>query len=136
MIPNTKLQLTIRPRPPESPVAAPSPRADPLRAVRTLKRWVQIGVYTAILGTEPFYYLVLHSSLLVGLIIATVAIEGAFGQMFKLRKRSAYPNLLLQELGQAPGVTAAAEQALAVINRLLRGRASFVALRGETGRVG
>ena len=142
MIPNTKLQLTIRPRPAETAPRQATPVADPLRAVRTLKRWMQIGVYTAILGTEPFYYLVLHysvpqllSSLLVGLIIATVAIEGAFGQMFKFRKRSAYPNLLLQELSQAPGVTAAAEQALAVINRLLAVRASFVALRDEQARL-
>src|SRR5687767_11621167 len=78
-------------------VPASSPIADPLREVRTLKRVVQVGVYAAILGTEPFYLFVLHyswgqllSGLLIGLIIATVAIEGAFNQMFKLRKRSAY----------------------------------------------
>jgi diguanylate cyclase (GGDEF)-like protein/PAS domain S-box-containing protein len=108
---------------------------DPLREIRALKRLVQIGVYTAILATEPFYYLVLHyslpqlfSGLFVGLIIATVAIEGAFGQMFKLRKRSSYPNLILQALSQAPGVIVASEHALPVINRLLGVRASFLAL--------
>src|SRR3990172_12068054 len=88
--------------------------ADPLREVRSLKQWVRIGVYTAILATEPLYIFVLHMSitqvivgLVIGLIIAFTAIEGAFAQMFKLRKRGAYPNVLLVELGSVPKLSAA-----------------------------
>ncbi|TMB69113.1 MAG: hypothetical protein E6J43_04995, partial [Chloroflexi bacterium] len=121
------------------PVVPTSP-TDPLEEVRTLKRWVAIGVYTAILGTEPFYFFVLHyswpqllSGLVVGMIIAFTAIEGAFNQIFKLRKRSAYPNRLLQELSQAPGMTAAAQRALPVINDLFGVGASFVALSHKDG---
>src|SRR5436309_1919230 len=124
--------------PEEPPPVVPASLIDPLREVRALKRWVAIGVYTAILGTEPFYFFVLHyswpqllSGLVVGMIIAFTAIEGAFNQIFKLRKRSAYPSRLLQELSQAPGMTAAAQRALPVIDSLLRVRASFVALRRE-----
>jgi len=109
---------------------------DPLREVRALKRWVQIGVYSAILGTEPFYFFVLHyswpqllSGLIVGLIIAFTAIEGAFNQIFKLRKRSAYPSLLLQRLSGASGVDAAVEQALPVVTSLLKLKASFALVR-------
>jgi diguanylate cyclase (GGDEF)-like protein/PAS domain S-box-containing protein len=93
---------------------------------------VQIGVYAAILGTEPFYLFVLHyswpqllSGLFVGLLIALIAIEGAFGQMFKLRKRSAYPGVILQQLSAAPDVDAALAQALPVIDSLLKTKSSF-----------
>jgi diguanylate cyclase (GGDEF)-like protein/PAS domain S-box-containing protein len=106
--------------------------ADPLREVRALKRLVQIGVYAAIFGTEPFYLLILHyswgqllSGLLVGLIIATAAIEGAFNQMFKLRKRSAYPAVILQTLSTATDVDSALSQALPVLTSLLHAKASF-----------
>jgi hypothetical protein len=99
MVPNTKLQrLKTKARPPAAPPAFSPATVDPLREIRALKRLVQVGVYAAILGTEPFYFFVLHyswpqllSGLLVGLIIATVAIEGAFYQFFRLRKRVAYP---------------------------------------------
>src|SRR5207249_30174 len=124
--------------PEEPPPVVPASLTDPLTEVRALKRWVAFGVYTAILGTEPFYFFVLHyswpqllSGLVVGNIIAFTAIEGAFSQIFRLRKRSAYPNVLLQELSQAPGMIAAAQTALPVINNLLNVSASFVALRGD-----
>src|SRR5439155_27074835 len=117
-----------------SPVG-PASLIDPLREVRALKRRVAIGVYTAILGTEPFYFFVLHyswpqllSGLVVGMIFAFTAIEGAFNQIFKLRKRSAYPSRLLQELSQAPWMTAAAQRALPVIDSLMSLRASVLAL--------
>ena len=136
MVSDSRLQhLNIKAGAAEASASVSASPPDPLKAVRSLKRWVQIGVYTAILGTEPFYYFVLHyswpqllSGLLVGLIIATSAIEWAFNQMFKLRKRSAYPILLLQELSQAPSVSGAVEQALPVVNHLLRVSASFAAL--------
>jgi diguanylate cyclase (GGDEF)-like protein/PAS domain S-box-containing protein len=116
--------------------------ADPLLEVRSLKKWVRIGVYTAILATEPLYIFVLHMatvqilvSLAIGLIIAFTAIEGAFAQMFKLRKRGAYPNVLLVELGSATGISAAASKGLATVERLLGVAAGFVALRGPDGRL-
>ena len=122
--------------------AAPTSLTDPLAEVRALKRWVAIGVYAAILGTEPFYFFVLHynwpqllSGLVAGNIIAFTAIEGAFNQIFRLRKRSAYPNLLLQELSLAPGMIAAAQRALPVINGLLKVPASFIAVRHDEGRM-
>ena len=122
--------------------AAPTSLTDPLAEVRALKRWVAIGVYAAILGTEPFYFFVLHynwpqllSGLVAGNIIAFTAIEGAFNQIFRLRKRSAYPNLLLQELSLAPGMIAAAQRALPVINGLLKVPASFIAVRHDAGRM-
>jgi hypothetical protein len=124
--------------------APPAPLfvADPLREVRALKRWVQIGVYAAILVTEPFYLFVLHyswpqllSGLFVGLLIAIVAIEGAFGQMFKLRKRSAYPGVILQQLSGAPDVNSAVEEALPVINALLKSKGSFAMIPGSGDQV-
>ncbi|MDP2674049.1 MAG: hypothetical protein Q8Q00_03985 [Dehalococcoidia bacterium] len=64
--------------------------------VRRVKRLTQVGVYSGIFATAPFHYLVLGFSpvqlltvLAIGLVIATTAIEGAFAEMFKLRKRSA-----------------------------------------------
>src|SRR3989454_246085 len=126
----------------EPPPVVPASLIDPLREVRALKRWVAFGVYTAILGTEPFYFFVLHyswpqllSGLVVGNIIAFTAIEGAFNQIFRLRKRSAYPNLLLRELSLAPGMIAAAQMALPVINGLLKVPASFIAVRHDEGRM-
>jgi diguanylate cyclase (GGDEF)-like protein/PAS domain S-box-containing protein len=140
MVPNRNIPKLRKERPKAVAPAILPATADPLREIRALKRVVQIGVYAAILGTEPFYLFVLHyswsqllSGLFVGLIIATVAIEGAFGQMFKLRRRSAYPSLLLQALSSASDVGAAADQALPIINRLLRIRGSAVALSEESG---
>ncbi len=121
----------------------PTLASDPLKEVRTLKKWVRIGVYAAILGTEPLYIFVLHMamgqilvSLVIGLIIAFTAIEGAFAQMFKLRKRSAYPNVLLVELGNAGGLSPAVQQGLSATLRLLKGHAGFVALQGPSGEPG
>jgi diguanylate cyclase (GGDEF)-like protein/PAS domain S-box-containing protein len=115
--------------------------ADPLKEVRTLKKWVRIGVYTAIIGTEPLYIFVLNMStaqvlvgLVIGLVIAFTAIEGAFAQMFKLRKRSAYPNVLLVELGTVGGLSQAVQHGLGTALRLMRGQAGFVTLTGPDGK--
>ncbi len=123
-----------------NPAAAASLAQDPLRDVRVLKRWVNIGVYAAIIASEPLYIFVLHQTLtqvlvglVIGLIIAFVAIEGAFAQMFRLRKRSAYPNVLLVELGSVATVAEAAPTALSVVERLLGGRGSLLALTEEGG---
>ena len=65
------------------------------------------------------------------MVIAFFAIEGAFNEMIKLRKRSAYPNVLLVELGNIGETAAAAQRGLAVAMHLLRVRAAVIALRGE-----
>lgn len=127
------LLLTSRPQ----SVPAPVPERvqdDPLREVRSLKSWVRLGVYAAILGTEPIYIFLLNYSmeqvlvgLAIGLTIAFCAIEGAFSQMFRLRKRSAYPAVLLEELGTSAMVEEAAGHALESVARLLNVNA-FIAL--------
>ena len=89
---------------------------DPLRGSRAAKRWTRIGVYLAILGYGPLYLFVfgyelrqVFTSWTVGLIIATIAIELAFWQLFKLRKRGAYPGVLLAELGSGHHLTSATQ---------------------------
>ena len=81
---------------------------DPIREVLIVKRWVQVGVYLAITLPLILYYYFLAFSVLqlsvgygVGLVIATAAIEGTFWYMIKLRKQSAYPNILAIKLGIA-----------------------------------
>src|SRR3990172_8931726 len=88
----------------------PCSSADPVAAVRTLKRWVQAGVYGTYVAVAP------------------AAIEGAFSQMFKLRRRSAYPNALVMALGSVQTVEGAAGRALQVVQGLLGLDASFLAL--------
>ena len=113
---------------------------DPLGEVRTLKWRVQIFVYVAIFATEPFYYFVLDFTwlqllpgLAIGLGIAFTAIEGAFSRMFKLRKRSAYPGVLHQELGTVAGEDAAGERALRVISHLLCVDEGCIAIKRPDG---
>ncbi len=127
---------------PPSETAAPASASalDPLQEVRALKRRVQMGVYAAIILSQPFYYFVLDFSLsqllpdlAIGLTIAYAAIGGAFSQMFKLRKRSVYPSVLLVEVGSAASLAEAMRLALAAIQRLLDARASFLACLGDDG---
>lgn len=129
------------------PDAAPHPRSTSgyrdvaaVREVRRLKRIVQVGVYGAILATEPIYIFVLNNTLpqvviglIIGLIIATSAIEGAFSQMFKLRKRSSYPGLFLVELGSRGRPDEAARTALVTVRELLSANGSFVASVTDNG---
>jgi diguanylate cyclase (GGDEF)-like protein/PAS domain S-box-containing protein len=109
--------------------------ADPLRGSRSAKRWTRIGVYLAILGYGPLYLFVfgyelrqVFTSWTVGLIIATIATELAFAQVFKLRKRGAYPGVLLAELGSGRHLNSAAQHCLGVIQRLMGTHAAFLAL--------
>ena len=106
-------------------VQAPS-RNQAIEEVRRLKRAVMIGVYGAIFGFIPFYAFVLHYSVVqlvvgtvIGLGIAVSAIEGAFAQMFKFRKRSSYPATLLVEIGGTSGLEQAQEQMLDALTELL-----------------
>ncbi|NIN50480.1 MAG: PAS domain S-box protein, partial [Gemmatimonadales bacterium] len=92
-------------------------------------------MYLAILGYGPLYLFVfgyelrqVFTSWTVGLIIATVATELAFWQVFKLRKRGAYPGVLLAELGSGHQLHSAAQHSLVVIQRLMGTRAAFLAL--------
>jgi diguanylate cyclase (GGDEF)-like protein/PAS domain S-box-containing protein len=137
-----------KPLPVTSPLEAEAPAApsvadsigDPLREVRVLKRRVQLFVYIAIFASEPFYYFVvgytlwqLIPGLAIGLFIAVTAIEGAFYQMFRLRKRSSYPQVLHKELGEVASGAAAAERALAVTAHLLKVDAGCIVLQNGEG---
>jgi diguanylate cyclase (GGDEF)-like protein/PAS domain S-box-containing protein len=113
---------------------------DPLRDVLRLRHRVRVGVYLALLAQEPFYYFVvdfsaaqLAAGFLVGALIAFLAIEGAFNQIIKLRKRSAYPNLLLTEIGGVAETSRAAQRGLEVLAGLLGVRVALIGLRGNSG---
>ena len=113
---------------------------DFLKDVRRVKRLTQIGVYSAIFAALPFHYLALGLStgqllavLAIGLVIATTAIEGAFAEMFKLRKRSAYPGAVALHLGALPTFDAACQTMEAIMDRLLHLKGSFLTLKDEGG---
>src|SRR3990172_642299 len=113
----------------------PCSAAAPVAEVRALKRWVQAGVYGTIVAFIPFDAFLIQQSLfelfvnnLLYVAVATAAIEGAFSQMFKLRRRSAYPNALVMALGSVQTVEGAAGRALQVMQGLLGLEASFLAL--------
>ena len=115
---------------------------DPLRQVRILKRIVQLGVYMAIPGyLVPFRLLLdmsyhqLTGPLAAGLIIATVAIEGAFWQFFKLRKQSAYPNILAVQLGAIQDLRQASDSALRLACHYLKASAAVLAWSSPAGRL-
>ena len=106
----------------------------PVREVRRVKRIVQAGVYSAIFGLAPVFIIVLGLSVLqetanlvIALIIATSAIEGAFTQMYKLRKRSSYPGIFFLELGSQTTAADTANAALVTIRELLGVDAAFIA---------
>ncbi len=110
---------------------------DPLRSLRLVKWLTRLFVYPGVTLLMPLDHLLSGltweqaiSVHLGGYVIATIAIELAFGQAFKLRKHAAYPNVLVMGLGAAQTVDAAARHALPVLHRLLGVRASFIALGG------
>src|SRR3990170_5266532 len=91
--------------------------------------------YGTIIAFIPFDAFLIQQSLLelcvnnlMYVAVATAAIEGAFSQMFKLRRRSAYPNALVMALGSVQTVEGAAGRALQVVQGLLGLEASFLAL--------
>ncbi|HEY5640384.1 MAG TPA: EAL domain-containing protein [Dehalococcoidia bacterium] len=107
---------------------------DPLRSIRRLKRVTQVGVYGAIFALVPVDFFVLGHSLgqeSVNLVlvfsVATVAIEGAFGQMFKMRKRNSYPGVFFMELGSQATAADAASTALTITRQLFGADACFIA---------
>lgn len=126
----------------DTPASAPASAADHLKEVRDLKRRVQIGVYSAVLGLQAINYFVLglttlqvSVSAVVGFGISIAAVEGAFVRGLQLRKRSAYPRVLLAELGAVYTVSEAAPLALAVLHRLLGLRASFITIGSDDDNV-
>lgn len=134
---DTELQLSEL----RSDFAPPPPPSDDIlttdfvEEVRRVKRVTQVGVYSAIVLAEPFYYILLRDTplqvvidLAVGLTIATVAIELAFAQMYKLRKRGAYPAAMALHLGAMPGFDSACQAVVRVTEGLLGLRGAFLAL--------
>ena len=121
-----------------TPVSTSPDTADPLRSLRLVKWLTRLFVYPGVTALIPLDHFLTGltweqaiSVHLGGFVIATIAIEIAFGQAFKLRKQAAYPNVLVMELGEAQTVDAAAQLALPVLHRLLGVRASFIALAGD-----
>lgn len=107
---------------------------DALREVRNLRKWTRIGVYLAFSLPLPVYYVVGLSLVEVAVVmsmafaIATAAVEGAFKQGFRIRKRVAYPQIVINELSRDMAFLPAVERALHVVKALLGGEACFVAL--------
>jgi diguanylate cyclase (GGDEF)-like protein len=100
---------------------------DPLHAMRVLKRWVRAVAYGAVCAEWPLYYLVLGyplhnvvSSWVFGMVVATVAIEFAFAQGYKLRKQGIYPAMLAVEVGASRDFKQACEAAVRLVAELLR----------------
>jgi len=117
-------------------------RKGPIDQVRLLKRSVMIGVYGAIFGFIPFYAFVLHYTIeqlvigtIIGLGIAVTAIEMAFSQMFRFRKRSSYPGTILVEVGAANSTAEAYDIVLDVVTDLLELRSSAIAKMTTDGAV-
>ena len=113
---------------------------DPIREVLIVKRWVQICVYLAIMFPLPLYYFFLGLNAVqlgvwygVGLVIATVAIEGTFWYMMKLRKQSAYPNILAVELGAAQDMQQACDLSARLVAEWLDCRGAVLAWLDKEG---
>jgi|FLYL01.1.fsa_nt_gi diguanylate cyclase (GGDEF)-like protein/PAS domain S-box-containing protein len=101
-------------------------QADTLRGMRLLRWITRICVYAGVTAEIPFDHYVngltwqqAVSVHLGGYVIATVAIELAFGYAMKLRKRNAFPQAVLVELGSGSGLGDACRRAVETINRLL-----------------
>jgi len=100
---------------------------DPLRAMRALKQCVRLVAYGAICAEWPLYYFLLGyplhqiaSSWIFGIIVATVAIEFAFAQGYKLRKQGIYPAMLSVELGAIHDFGRACERSVRLVAELLQ----------------
>lgn len=119
----------------QAPAPASGNASDQLKEIRDLRRRVQIGVYSAVLGLQIINFFVLglntlqiSVSAVAGFGISIAAVEGAFVRGLQARKRSAYPRVLLAELGAVYTVSEAAPLTLAVLHRLLGLRASFITI--------
>jgi diguanylate cyclase (GGDEF)-like protein len=123
----------------------PQPRADLavpdyVGDLRSVKWWTRMLVYPAGALLIPLDYLLWGVSWrqavsvnLGGFVIATVAIELAFAQALKLRKRSAYPGDVSLRLGTLPTSEVGCQAAVAIMERMLGLRGCFLALRNQSG---
>jgi diguanylate cyclase (GGDEF)-like protein/PAS domain S-box-containing protein len=109
--------------------------SDYTRDVKDLRGRVQASVYGAILAVLALDYFVLGYTTLqmavasvFSISIAVVAVEFAFARGIMLRKRSTYPRVVIQEVGQAEGLAEAADRALAAVTRMLGARAGIMAM--------
>ena len=98
----------------QTPVPVSPDVADPLRSLRLVKWLTRLFVYPGVTLLMPLDHILSGltweqaiSVHLGGYVIATIAIELAFSQAFKLRKHAAYPNVLVMALGEARTVDAA-----------------------------
>lgn len=130
--------LDCTPDAPHPPADAAVP--DHLRDIRTVKWWTRMIVYPGVALLIPLDHFLWGvtwqqalSVHLGGFAIATLAIELAFAQVFKLRKRSAYPADVSQRLGNLPTFDAGCQDAVAIMDRLLGLRGSFLALHNQSG---
>lgn len=110
------------------PSRAPTgvPISDPFAEVQLLKTWARLCVYSTILAFSPVDIYLAGMSFgqtlfiqIASVSVATAAIEGIFRQSLRLRKRSAYPALLLVEAGSRPSLAEAEAACLSVLHRLL-----------------
>ncbi|MEX0800257.1 MAG: HD domain-containing phosphohydrolase [Dehalococcoidia bacterium] len=107
---------------------------DPLREPRIVKRFVQVGVYSAVTATQAsFYYVLGYSALqaivgfVVGTSIATIAIEALFWQILKLRKQSGYPGIIAVRLGTVQDLGEAYSTSLDMVHHYMNATAGFIA---------
>jgi len=118
---------------------APPRPEDVLHDVLALRRRVAIGVYTAVSVLLPIYYIIGYSwsqlafDAITGWVIAGVATWGSFEQIIRQRRRSAYPGLLIVNLGDTGDSKEAASEALFILEGLFTTRSSFIAMRHESG---
>jgi diguanylate cyclase (GGDEF)-like protein/PAS domain S-box-containing protein len=121
------------------PAPAPPRPEDVLRDVLALRRKVAIAIYGVITLDLPLYFLfgytVLQVAILavVGWVIAGVSIWFSFAQIARQRRRSAYPGLLIVNVGDTGDPKEASTEALFILEGLLSTQSSFVALRYENG---
>jgi diguanylate cyclase (GGDEF)-like protein/PAS domain S-box-containing protein len=124
---------------PQRPAPIPPKPEDVLRDVYALRRKVLLGVYSAITFDLPLYFLFGYTwtqvaiLAVVGWLIAGVSILGTFEQIIRLRRRTAYPGLLMVNLGDTAGTPEAAAEAIFTLEGLLETQSSFLALRHDTG---
>lgn len=122
----------------------PQPRvglavADPLSDLRAVKWWTRVLVYSAGALLLPLDYFLWGlswqqaiSAHMGGFVIATLAIEVIFAQVFKLRKRSAFPGNVSLRLGTLPTFDVGCQAAVAIMERLLGLRGCFLALQNQS----
>jgi diguanylate cyclase (GGDEF)-like protein len=124
---------------PDGQPASAAPVADltdPLKEIRYLKRWLQLGVYGAVYCAAAFCYFFLETrplNLLIGVgigtMVSTMSIELGFRRIMTISKRSAYPRLITVHMHGMVAAAAAYRWALDISTRLLDVRAAFLALQ-------